>query len=101
MKITRNSRITASRHQLSSPVDFPDGGATVIAGLRAGHYYEVNEVGARVWQLVQTPIAAADVERAIATEYEVASERCAADVFALLSQLADERLIEVDNAPLP
>jgi hypothetical protein len=94
MKITRHSRITASRHQLSSPLDQ----ATIIAGLRAGHYYEVNEVGSRIWELVQTPIAAADVQLAIATEYEVAPERCEADVLALLARMADERLIEIEHA---
>jgi hypothetical protein len=81
MKITRHSRITASRHQLSSSLDH----ATIIAG-------------SRIWQLVQTPIAAADVQRAIATEYEVAPERCEADVLALLARMADERLIEIANA---
>jgi hypothetical protein len=101
MKITQESRITASRHQSSSPLD-ADGGATIIAGLRAGNYYEVNGVGARVWELVQTPVTAAHVQRAIAAEYDVAPERCQADVFALLARMADEHLIEIDDAaPLP
>jgi len=94
MKIPPHARITASRQQLSSPLD----GATVIAGLNAGHYYEVNEVGARVWELVQTPVAAGDVERTIAAEYEVAPERCAADVLAFLTRMAAERLIEIEDA---
>jgi hypothetical protein len=97
MKITPHSRVVASKDQLSSPV----AGETIIAGLRTGNYYGVNEVGARVWTLVQMPITAADIQRVIATEYEVAPERSAADVLALLARMADERLIEVaDAAPL-
>jgi hypothetical protein len=95
MKITADSRIIASKDQLSSPVD----GDTVIAGLRTGNYYGVSGVGARVWQLIQTRTVASEVQRAIATEYDVTPERCEADVLALLALLANEQLIEVEDAP--
>lgn len=97
MKITPQSVVVASRDQLSSNLD----GDTVIVGLRRGNYYGLSSVGVRVWQLIQTPTAVADLGRMIAAEYDVSPKRCEADVLELLECMVEEGLIEVESALIP
>ncbi len=94
MKITPATIVVASRDQLSANV----GGHVIIAGLRKGNYYGLDSVGARVWQLVQTPISARELGRLIAEEYHVSDERCEADLLELLDSMAGQGLIEVARA---
>jgi hypothetical protein len=76
------------------------GGETVILGLQKGRYYGLDAVGARIWQLLQTPTSVADLQRAIVAEYDVAPERCQADLLALLQQLIDAGVVEeVSSVP--
>jgi hypothetical protein len=94
MKITPESIIVASKSQLSRPV----AGHIVIAGLASGSYYRLDDVGTRVWELIQAPVAAECVWQSIAVEFDVSADRCANDVMELLCRLADEQLIEVTGA---
>lgn len=94
MKITPATIVVASRDQLSASVN----GHVIIAGLRKGNYYGLDSVGARVWQLVQTPIAACELGRLIAEEYHVSGERAEADLLELLEAMAGQGLIEVARA---
>lgn len=91
MRITIESVVVASKDQLSSSI----GRDTVIAGLRKGNYYGLSSVGARVWQLLQEPALARDLRRTIADEYDIATDRCEADLLALLECMAREGLIDV------
>jgi hypothetical protein len=94
VKITPATIVVASKEQLSTSVD----GEVVIAGLRKGNYYGLSSVGARVWQLVQTPVAVADIGAIVGEEYHVSPERCEADLLELLESMASQGLIEVAHA---
>ena len=91
MVLTPESIVVVSKDQMASEV----AGETVILGLTAGRYYGVDSVGARVWQLIQTPTAVSDVRRTIVSEYDVEPERCEADLLALLQKMVDAGLVEV------
>ena len=97
MKLDARSIVAASKDQLASEI----GGETVILGLSAGRYYGVDAVGARVWQLLQQPIAVADLRERVVAEYEVDPERCLADLLQLLRQMADAGLVEVRSEAAP
>ena len=97
MTLSRDSIVAVSKDQMASDI----AGETVILGLSAGRYYGLDAVGARVWQLIQSPIAVSDVTRTIVSEYEVDEERCEADVLQLLRQMAGAGLIEVRDASAP
>lgn len=55
--------------------------------------YTLNEVGARVWQLVdgQTPVA--EIVQTITSEYEVSEEEAAADIAELLADWQEVGLV--------
>src|SRR5256885_11982740 len=91
MNVDLHSVVVASPDQLASSI----GGETVILGLKAGRYYGVDRVGARIWQIVQTPTPVADIRNAIVAEYDVDPRCCEADLLRLLDQMIEARLLEV------
>jgi hypothetical protein len=91
--VSKTSTVVATKDQVSSDL----GGEVTILGLRAGTYYGLDDVGARVWELIQEPKQVSIVRDTIMQEYEVEPEQCERDVITLLQRLADEGLVEVVN----
>jgi hypothetical protein len=94
MNLSNSSIVVASSHQISSDL----AGETVMLNLKNGSYYGLDQVGARVWSLIQAPQPVAAVRDAIVAEYEVEQARCERDLLVLLGELAAAELIEVRDA---
>jgi hypothetical protein len=94
--VSLDSVVAASKNQVSSDL----GGEAAILDLEAGVYYGLDEVGARIWELIQEPRSAREVRDALLAEYDVEPERCERDVLALLQELADAGLVEVRDESL-
>ena len=77
-------------------VDLDDEAA--ILNLKTGVYFGLNEVGAWVWRLIQTPRTVAEVRAAMLNEFDVEPERCDSDLQGLLRDLAQHQLIEIRDA---
>jgi sulfur transfer complex TusBCD TusB component (DsrH family) len=71
------------------------GAELVILNLRDGVYYGLEDVGSRLWSLLQRPVTVAAIRDALVAEYDVEPARCGRDVRALLQDLAARGLIEV------
>jgi hypothetical protein len=94
--VSERSTVVAVKHQVSSDL----GGEVAILDLGAGMYYGLDEVGARIWELVQEPRMVEEIQGFILDEYGVDPATGRRDVLALLQELADKRLIEVrDETP--
>jgi Coenzyme PQQ synthesis protein D (PqqD) len=94
--VTEHSTVVAAKDQASSDL----GGEVAILDLKGGMYYGLDEVGARIWELIQAPKTVVDIEAILLSEYEVEPERCRHDLIALLQRLAEEELIEIrDETP--
>ena len=68
-----------------------------ILGLGSSEYYSLEEVGARIWEIIQEPKTVKEILDSILNDYAVAPERCERDLLAVLQEMADEGLIEVRN----
>ena len=67
----------------SEGVIFSDlNGEVVILNMNNGTYYGLDEVGHRVWTMIQEPVSLKDVQGAIVDEYDVDPERCGQDLRA-------------------
>ena len=86
--------VVASSRQVSTDVD----GESVILNFDQGVYYGLEHVGARVWELLRSPISVGEVRDRVVGEFDVDSEQCEADLLSLLSELAAAGLIEVTDA---
>ena len=83
----------AAKDQVSSDL----GGEVAILDLKAGVYYGLDAVGARIWSLIQEPRTVNEIRNILLEEYEVEPERCERDLLVLLQRLATEGLIEVED----
>jgi hypothetical protein len=89
--VSEQSTVVAVKDQVSSNLS----GEVVILNLSAGMYYGLDEVGARIWELLQEPRTVSEIQETISMEYDVERSRVDHDVVALLQRLSDEKLIEV------
>jgi hypothetical protein len=92
-KISESSVIVAAREQISSDI----GGEAVILNLKTGVYQGLNEVGARIWALIQQPLAVSDIQQTLLQEYEIEPSTCLIDIFTLLQHLQAVGLVEVQD----
>lgn len=83
--------VQAAPDQVSSEL----GDEVVILGLSKSTYYGLNEIGARIWSLIQEPRRVGEVLDALLEEYEVERERCKRDLLDLLAKLSQEGLLRV------
>jgi len=63
----------------------------------SGEYFGVNEVGARIWTLLQEPMTFAALVDALLEEYRVDRDQCEEEVEDLLRKMADKDLIELTD----
>jgi hypothetical protein len=59
----------------------------------SGEYFTLNEVGGRIWELADGSRTAAEIAGTLVDEYDAPPEEIQADMFELLSELAEERLL--------
>ncbi len=67
-------------------------------GVEAGRYFGLDDVGARVWELVQQPLSVESLCETLLSEYEVSAGELQRDVLELLGELSDKGLIDVRSA---
>ena len=91
--ISTSSVVVAAQDQVSSDL----GEEVVILHLKNGVYYGLDEVGARIWDLIQEPRAVNEIRDLLLDEYDVEAERCESDLLALLEELVAEGLVEVGD----
>jgi hypothetical protein len=91
--LSANSTVVAARDQVSCGL----ADEAVILDLRAGVYYGLNSVGARIWDLIQEPRTVDQIRDAILEEYEVDPDSCERDLRALIGDLAARELVRIDH----
>jgi hypothetical protein len=86
----------ASRVRVNDDVLFQElQGEAVLLNLKSGVYFGLDPVGTRIWQLFADHDLLTEVAQAIVAEYEVAEERCAADLLTLVADLERQGLVAV------
>ena len=91
--ILQDSVVVVSDNQLSTQML----GEAVILNARTGTYHGVEEVAARIWELLQEPRTVREIHAALLEEYDVDADTCRRDLLGLLQALAAEGLIEVQD----
>lgn len=91
LPIDLTSQVVAIPDQVSCDV----AGDAAILNLRDGVYYGLNPVGARIWELLQTPIIVGQIKNSIVEEYDVEPSTCESDLLRVLGDLHSHGLVEV------
>lgn len=69
----------------------------VLLHLGSGQYHTLNQVGARVWELLETPLSEAELTRRILAEFEANDEAVAQDVKMFLGELLERKLVHLSE----
>lgn len=93
--LNKNSVLVASQDQVSADLSSDVASSVVLLNLKNGVYYELKEVGTRIWNLIQQPRSVQSILDILVDEYEVDAERCEVDLLALADDLAKHGLIQV------
>jgi len=91
-QISKTSIIVRAKDQVSCDL----AGEAVILNIKSGIYYGLNPVGATIWDLIQEPRPVGFILDMLLEQYEVDPDRCEADLFALLEDLAAQELIALE-----
>lgn len=75
------------------------GGELVMMSSEKGNYIGLSEVGARIWELIETPQEVDSVCVRLQEEYDVAPEVCRAEVEAFFSELETHGAVAFDPPP--
>ena len=70
---------------------------TVLLDLKSGTYFGLNDVGTRVWELVERGQPLATIVDTLAEEYAAEHAELARDVLNLADELLNRRLVQLAN----
>jgi hypothetical protein len=82
------SSIVASKNAVSCDL----AGESVILDMKSGKYFALDDVGTRIWQLLQSPSTLQSICDQLTQEYDVSMEGSVSDVSTLLRRLVDQGL---------
>ena len=86
-----DAAVVATADQLSTRL----GDEIVILGLRDSVYYGLSDVGARIWDLIQTPRTLSEILSSLVAEYDVSAADAAAGLDRLLRDLETRGLVAI------
>ena len=94
-QITHDTTVVAApQRQLSTTL----AGEVVILDVEKGEYFGLANVGTLIWNMLQTPRRVCEIVDRIVTEYDVGRDTAEDDLHALLADLAERGLIDVDDS---
>jgi len=95
-QIPKNIPLVTASSAISTDLE----GEAVILDTDASEYYGLNEVGTRIWTLLEEPKTFGELVSALLEEYDVDRDQCEEDVSKLLHQMMEKDLLNAQpNAP--
>lgn len=92
-KIGPDSVVLQVEKIVSSDMD----GETVMMSIENGKYYGMNEIGSRIWEIIEKPVSVSGLCDRLMDEFEVDREKCRDDVIGFLRELSEDGLIVVEQ----
>lgn len=68
-------------------------GEKVLLSIENGKYYNLGEIGGRIWDLMEYPETVGSIINSLLSEYDIDRTTCESQVFTFLTRLSEERLI--------
>lgn len=75
------------------------GDEIVMMSVEAGKYLGLNPVGARIWELIETPLSVEALTAQPVSEFDIEEAACRTEVDTFLESLAKQRAIATSTAP--
>ena len=68
-------------------------GEIVMMDIDRGKYYSFNEVGSRIWNIIEKPLMVKEIVPILLNEFEVDEKTCEDSVLDFLSRIYNDELI--------
>jgi hypothetical protein len=94
-KISASAMLVRNEEPVSVEVE----STVVMMSLDLGKYFGLNEVGSRIWELLEQRRSMADLCASLQQDFDVDPDACHEEVSEFLVALAKEGLIQVDHDP--
>jgi PqqD family protein of HPr-rel-A system len=91
--MTENTLITRTSDAVFQNLAGDEG--AVLLHLGSGDYHTLNPVGARIWEILETPMSESELTRRIEAEFEASDEAVAQDVQTFLHELVERKLVHM------
>lgn len=92
MEISFSNRLRAAEHVLFRELD----GESVLLNLQTESYYGLDDVGTRMWALLTTNETIQSSYERLADEFEVSESQLRNDLRALIEELIEHGLVEIE-----
>ena len=89
-EITLHTTIQRKINLVSSKID----NEIVMMSVENGEYYGLDEIGSRIWEIIEQPITTEYLILMLMEEFEVNREDCEKDTFEFLHDLRAKMLLE-------
>ena len=89
----------ASLVSRNEAIVFTDLGDTIVMmDVDEGKYYELDQIGARIWSLLETGRSVADLCDALSTEFDVDPDTCLRDTLEFLQTAGTMQIVHIQPA---
>ena len=68
-------------------------GSAVMMDIMTGKYYNLGQIGGRIWELLEEPLTLAALVEKLTDEYDVSAEQCRTDILPFLNTLLERGLL--------
>lgn len=69
----------------------------ILLDIDTGYFYQLNKTGAKIWTLVEEPMAFGALCEAMASAFRVDPETCRSDVQEFVADLLDRGILEIEG----
>jgi hypothetical protein len=96
-----SSVVTASTTVVARPdlLTAEFGSEVIVLNLQSGVYYGLEDVGARIWTLLRSPVSVATIVETVLSDYDVDSADCEHDIRLLVDDLVAHGLVRIHEVP--
>ncbi|CAK0761823.1 putative Coenzyme PQQ synthesis protein D (PqqD) [Gammaproteobacteria bacterium] len=89
MSLIFDSIVRRNDELLSAQVDDD----LVMMNIATGNYHSLDDIGARVWDILAEPVSVMAICEQLMKEYEVEPTTCQHDVLTLLANMAEQNML--------
>ncbi len=94
-RLNKDSQVQRNPKLLANQMD----GEIVMMSIANGEYYGLDEVGSRIWELMEKPVSIDNLVEQLMAEFDVDYDGCLRDTQEFLEDLLDKDLVLVKNEP--
>jgi hypothetical protein len=93
MPLTLTDVVSSCKQNIVSDM----GGEKVMLNIKNGNYYNLGQIGGRIWDCIHDPVSVGALVDRLTEEFDVDDSACAEQVFSFLEQLRGEGLLLVNE----